>query len=113
MDQSIFIKTKDEFLKKVDLDLVYFFTKFGRKVIIYYSNRTDEMNTTLYHIYELLKNNKNFLRSHKSYIININFIDKISKYTNKTYNVQFKGTKYQAFITSNSLKLLSEKIKII
>lgn len=50
-----------------------------------------------------------FLRSHKSYIINMDYISKIESYGRWTYLVKFKGKSFDALITST----MYEKIKEI
>lgn len=50
-----------------------------------------------------------FLRSHKSYIINMDYISKIESYGRWTYLVKFKGKSFDALITS----AMYEKIKEI
>ena len=50
-----------------------------------------------------------FLRCHKSYIINIDYIDKIYPYGRWTYIVKFMGTDRDALMTRESFEKL-EKI---
>lgn len=50
-----------------------------------------------------------FLRSHKSYIINMDYISRIESYGRWTYLVKFKGKNFDALITSS----MYEKIKEI
>lgn len=50
-----------------------------------------------------------FLRSHKSYIINMDYISRIESYGRWTYLVKFKGKSFDALITST----MYEKIKEI
>ena len=50
-----------------------------------------------------------FLRSHKSYIIQIEKIKRIHPYGRWTYVVQFEGTKEDALLTKEKAKLLEER----
>lgn len=50
-----------------------------------------------------------FFRSHKSYIINLSYIDSITPYGRWTYAVKFKGIKNDALITSDKLDELKEQ----
>ena len=47
-----------------------------------------------------------FIRCHKSYIININYIDKIYPYGRWTYIVKLKGTDRDALMTRESFDRL-------
>jgi len=49
-----------------------------------------------------------FLRCHKSYIININYIDRIYPYGRWTYIVKLKGTDKDALMTRESFERLEE-----
>jgi len=50
-----------------------------------------------------------FLRSHKSYIIQIEKIKRIHPYGRWTYVIQFEGTKEDALLTKEKAKLLEER----
>ncbi len=107
---ELFIKDKD-ILTKIEVDEVYFFVKRNSKVYAVMVDGNIEINSTLYYVSGLL--GKNFIRSHRGYIINMNKIDEISKISAKTYNVSFKGILDIAYITSNNLKLIAKRYSII
>lgn len=110
--KELFIK-KDDYIKRIELNEIICFTKTNNKVIAITMEGSIEINSSLYYLSEILGKTGNFIRCHKSFIVNVNKIDKIYKYNNKTYNICFKGTNYQAFITQRNLKMLSEKFSVI
>jgi len=111
--KELFVKNGD-FLHKIELNEVYFFTKMKGKIIAVLENKKVPIATTsLYQLNELLGSNKNFFRCHKSFIINIRKIEKISKYSSRTYNIMFRGIPEQAYITNDNVKLLKERIIVI
>ncbi|WGS65608.1 LytR/AlgR family response regulator transcription factor [Marinitoga aeolica] len=74
----------------LDFDEVYYFEYFSKKILV----RTKNNEYTLKHFKNLNKLEKelpyNFLRVHKSYIVNLNFIDKFIKELN---SIQMKNDK--------------------
>ena len=46
---------------------------------------------------------KDFLRSHRSFIINIHYIKHFSSYTKHSFTVSFEGTSKKAMITKQQL----------
>ena len=107
---EFFIKDKD-ILTKIEVDEVYFFMKRNSKLYAVMVDGQIEISSSLYYVSGLL--GKNFVRSHRGYIININKIDKISKISAKTYNVSFKGITDIAYIAINNLKLISKRYLVI
>ncbi|MPN05257.1 LytTR family DNA-binding domain-containing protein [Desulfitobacterium sp.] len=79
------------------------------KVIAVLKNRRLQLSTSLFLVNELLGKRETFFRCHKSYIVNLSKIEKISRYHNKTYNIQFGGIKEQAYITEANLRILKER----
>ena len=45
---------------------------------------------------------KNFLRTHKSYLVNVDKIDAIVKCNNNSYNITFKNMTDKAYMTRTS-----------
>lgn len=110
--KDIFVKGRD-ILQKLEIDDIYYFTKKDRKVIAVTKEGSFRIDTSLYYINEVLGNNPNFLRCHKSFIVNLKKINTIIKFNNKTYNINFKGIKELAYITQRNLKILADKVSII
>lgn len=110
--KNLFVKSRD-YIQNIELDEIYFFTKQNSKVIGVLKDSKIELAISLYSLYELIGKDQIFFRSHKSFIINIRKISDISKFSDKTYNVRFKGIKDMAYITQKNLKILKEKFLII
>lgn len=112
--KQLFVKERN-CLKKIDLNEIYYFSTVGNKIIAFTIDSSIELAvSSLNYLNELLSNNSsNFFRCHKSFIINLNKIDCISKFNNKTYNISFRDIKNQVYITQKNLKNLKEKISLI
>ncbi len=111
-NKTVFIKAEN-LLIKMDLDNIYFFTKYQNKVVAVTTKGIIEANNTLYNISNTLNNNKHFIRTHKSFIVNCRLINSISKYTQNTYIIGFNNTKQKAFMTKANLKLLQDRFLVI
>lgn len=109
---DIFIRSND-YLHRIELDDVYFFTRHNGKVIAVLKNNRAELSISLYALNELIGKSKYFFRCHKSYIVNIRKIKDISKYSDKTYNIRFNDIKDVAYITQKNLNFLKEKFLVI
>lgn len=107
-----FIKSNNE-LRRIDINEIYYFYKSDNKTIAVTKNSKIEMNIPLYSISSSLEKYSFFLRIHKSYIVNIHKIEKINKFNNRTYNLQFKGIEDIVYCTHKNLKILSDKLIII
>ncbi len=109
---ELFFKSSN-ILHRLEIDEVCFFTKRNKKVLAIIKDQLYEIDTSLYYINEILSKNVNFIRCHKSFIVNLKKIKEIVKYNNKTYNIYFKDTEEVAFITQKNLKILSNKALIL
>lgn len=104
-----FLIKNEDYLQAVDIDEVYFFTSEKGKVIAVLENSKIELTASLYLVNELLGKSQAFFRCHKSFVVNVSKIVKISRYHNKTYNIQFRGIREQAYITEANLRILKER----
>jgi len=107
-----FVKTNNE-LRRIEINEIYYFSKNDNKTLAVTKDSKIVMNISLYSISTLLEKNPIFLRTHKSYIVNIHKIKKINKFNNRTYNIQFKGIEDIAYCTQKNLKILSDKFYVI
>lgn len=64
--RNTFIRSKD-YLQRIELDEIYFFTKEKYKVVGIMKNNKIELSTSLYNINQLISDNISFFRCHKSY----------------------------------------------
>ena len=84
----------------IDIDEIVMVERQGKSTIIH--TIRDEYNTSmgLGDIEEKLTDSK-FIRSHKSFIINMDYVSRIEPYGRWTYIVKFNGKDYDALITSS------------
>ena len=102
----IMIKKKDAvvFLDTSDIILIQ---REDRTTMIYTAYEIHSTGDSLSAIEKKL-NPQQFFRSHKSYIVNLSYIDSITPYGRWTYAIKFRGIKNDALITSDKLDELKE-----
>ncbi|MBO0995875.1 LytR/AlgR family response regulator transcription factor [Bacillus sp. SD088] len=86
---------------------IIFAERTGRSTTIY---TIDDEHTTYLSMNELeasLREN-NFIRSHRSFLINLHFVKSFSVYTKKSYSVSFDGTKKIAMLTKDKMDYLQK-----
>lgn len=91
------IKVKNELLL-IDFNEIVYIEKLQKKTIIHTKNRDIEVTEGLGYIYDKL-NEDIFIRTHKSYIVNINYISKVVPWGGKTYRIALKGSKDNAWFS--------------
>ena len=101
--KKLFIKKGDIF-KYVNSEDFYFFTRVSNKTFAITKDGSIEIHASLNYINEIM--GSEFLRTHKSFLINVNKIDSISRFTDRTYNIKFVGIRDQAYITNENMKIL-------
>ncbi|WP_391560826.1 LytR/AlgR family response regulator transcription factor [Robertmurraya sp.] len=86
---------------------IVFIERSGRSTTIY--TKTDEIKTylTLNELEGELRE-RDFLRSHRSFIINIHYVKNFSLYAKNSYIVSFEGLEAQAMITKEKVSYLQE-----
>ena len=86
---------------------IIFIERSGRSTTIY--TKTDEIKTylTLNELEGELRE-RDFLRSHRSFIINIHYVKNFSLYAKNSYIVTFEGLDAQAMITKEKVSYLQE-----
>lgn len=92
----------------IDQDSIIFFEKIKKKLIIHCLNDKHETTGTLEQFEKKLKSN--FFRSHKSYIVNVNSIKKIVRFSKSTYQLYFHDTTKEAFLSRRKYPDLLEII---
>lgn len=106
---NLFVK-KGDVIKVVDCDEVYFFTRECGSTYAVLKESKILLNASLNYLSQIVGNN--FLRTHKSYVVNIDRIDTIEKYNDRTCALRFKDSKNIAYITKENLNILEEIIVI-
>ncbi|GGD01503.1 LytR/AlgR family response regulator transcription factor [Pontibacillus salipaludis] len=101
MKGRLFIKQKSEIhiLPKKE---IIFIERTGRSSTIYTKGQAVQTYQTLGDLEGELRE-RDFIRSHRSFIINIHFVTNFSLYAKNSYTVSFDGTDEKAMITKDQL----------
>ncbi|MBW8348877.1 LytTR family DNA-binding domain-containing protein [Bacillus sp. IITD106] len=86
---------------------IIFAERTGRSTTIYTMNSSYETYMTMNELEGSLREN-NFIRSHRSFIINLHFVKSFTVYTKKSYSVTFEGTKQIAMLTKEKMDYLQK-----
>lgn len=102
----IFIKQKTDIhiIQKKD---IIFIERSGRSTTIHTKNGTVKTYQTLNELEGELRD-RVFIRSHRSFIINIQYITNFSLYAKNSYLVSFEGTEEKAIITKEKLDYIQQ-----
>jgi len=124
MEEIISEKEKQDTLNKeflwVDLgnlstkiyeDDIIFVESISRKIVIHtYDDKFNIKNETLNSIEEKIKSH-NIVRSHKSYLLNVKYIEKIVKLSSKVYEVEFSNYEKKSQISYKYKDIVFEKMR--
>jgi DNA-binding LytR/AlgR family response regulator len=107
---KIFIKIGHaiHFIKQQD---IIFIGKKNKKSYIVTTDNTYEAAESLFDIEKKL-NEKYFIRSHRSYIINLTKVKQIYSYGQGAYSVKFDDTEEEAFINRDKVQEIFTALKI-
>jgi two-component system LytT family response regulator len=106
--KKVVFKLKDCILSLNVMD-IYYIESFGRDCIIHTKQGMKKIsNTPLKKLDKILP--KEFIQSYRSYIININNIDRIEKKSKNAWTAYFRGYKQIALISDSYKKKVIEKI---
>ncbi|MBS4178915.1 LytR/AlgR family response regulator transcription factor [Lederbergia citrea] len=86
---------------------IIFAERTGRSTTIHTINDTYEAYLTMNELEGSLREN-NFIRSHRSFLINLHYVKSFSIYTKKSYSVSFEGTKQIAMLTKEKMDYLQK-----
>jgi len=90
---------------------IYFCKANGKDTLVYTKDQVYKINIGISEYLKIL-NDSNFLRTHKSYIVNINKIKEIIPWFNNTYNIKFEDIKEEAYVSKNFIKNFKNKLSI-
>ncbi|EOC99585.1 LytR/AlgR family response regulator transcription factor [Caldisalinibacter kiritimatiensis] len=93
----------------IDFDKIIFIEKLQNKTIIHTKNNEIEIHSSLNSVYDKL-DKEIFIRTHRSYIVNINHIKKIIPWGQKTYRIIFKGIDEDALFSYERYKDFKDKV---
>lgn len=102
----LYLKQKNEIhiIQKKD---IIFIERSGRSSTIYTKAGAIKTYQTLNELEGELRE-RDFIRSHRSFIINIHYVQCFSLYAKNSYIVTFEGTEEQAMITKEKVEFLQE-----
>lgn len=107
--EKIVIKTREEiiFLDQQDIVMV---EKGERKLNLYAVQGQYELYDTL-NAMENRMDKEMFFRAHRSYLVNIYYVDKIMNYGRKVYTIIFKNIEKEALLAYNRLNAIEASIR--
>lgn len=97
-------KNKIHIIQKKD---IIFIERSGRSTTIYTKSGSIKTYQTLNELEGELRE-RDFIRSHRSFIINIHYVLNFSLYAKNSYNVTFEGIEEQAMITKEKVEYLQQ-----
>lgn len=105
--EKLLVKGKES-MRLVDIQDIILVQRENNMTVIYTSKEAFSTTISLGDL-ELKLDPARFIRSHKSYIINLTQIDKIEPYGRWTYIVKFKDTKQDALLTSEKYEEVKKR----
>lgn len=102
----LYIKQKQEIHIVPKKDII-FIERSGRSTTIYTVKEQIKTYQTLQELEGELRE-RDFIRAHRSFIINIHFVKSFSIYAKNSYSVTFEGTKEKAIITKDRVEYLEK-----
>ncbi|ABW19780.1 LytR/AlgR family response regulator transcription factor [Alkaliphilus oremlandii] len=107
--ESVIFSMRDLTLK-IYMDEILFIESHGRHCIVHTKVRDHFIkNTTISKILESLPP-KDFMQTHKSYIVSLSNIHKVEKQEKNSWTVYFRGTASIAYVSNRHKEKFSEKI---
>lgn len=95
----------------VDIEDIIYITIENRSTVIFSNKGNFDTNYTLNELMDKLDNTI-FFRSHKSYIVNLNYIESIDPWFNYTYNIHLKDSKEIIPVSRSYVKEFREAMNI-
>ena len=95
----------------IDTKDIIYITIEAKNTMIVTTNGRYQANNTLNELYSKLDSHM-FFRSHKSYILNLNFIESIEPWFNATYNINLKHSKDVVPVSRKYAKIFKETMNI-
>lgn len=99
----------DEGLAVVYQDEIIFISREDRKTVFYTLHGEYTTGESLQDIEKKLDKDL-FMRTHRSFIVNVTMISKIIRWTKKSYSILFRQTSEEALLTSHRLGSLKDKM---
>ncbi|OIU68672.1 LytR/AlgR family response regulator transcription factor [Rossellomorea aquimaris] len=106
MTGRLYLKQKNDIhiIQKKD---IIFIERSGRSTTIHTKDEEIKTYLSLNELEGELRE-RDFIRSHRSFIINIHFVKNFSLYAKNSYMIRFEGTEAQAMITKEKVDFLQQ-----
>lgn len=104
LQNKLAVRGKDE-IAFIDIGDIIFAERLNGSTRLVTANEVYRMNISLTELLEKLPASE-FIRSHRSYIINVSAIAKLTQYGRWTYTVSFAGTTETALMTYDNYEML-------
>lgn len=98
MKKSYLVISEQNVKKVVKINEILFFERLSTKVLIHTYDNQIEIYSTLSSIEKKL-NNKNFYRTHRSYLVNMENVKEIEVVGDRTYMIYFTRGDKKAYIS--------------
>ncbi|MGI6711531.1 MAG: LytR/AlgR family response regulator transcription factor [Bacillota bacterium] len=92
----------------VQFNDILFIERDGRKSKVHCINNVYETPETLKNIENKL--NQKFFRTHKSYIVNLEHVEKVKPWNMNTYQIKFHNSTKQAHLSRKNVRLIVDKL---
>ncbi|GEA16540.1 DNA-binding response regulator [Moorella sp. E308F] len=107
------LKSRGEIIL-IDLNEIVFIEKSGKNTTIVHTVKRDYTTSqTIGELVEQLERHDCFQRVHKSYLINLNMVERISPFADNSFVVRFAGYKKDALISRNNIELVKKHLNLI
>lgn len=105
---KLFIQTKGE-IRVINIsDIIFVETSPDKRTIIHTVKGVCQSKKTLAEIQQELSRFPNFVRCHKSYLINIDMIERITPWGDSSYKVEFVDYEKDALVSRKHSRLIKE-----
>lgn len=101
-NDRLVIKSSDSIFF-VNIDDIFYIEKQGKKALIHSTNGVNESTCIFNELESLL--GPNFLRVHKSYVVNMKKVSQIKDAGNQSYSVHFEGYSGEATMSRNRFRV--------
>ncbi|XAJ18182.1 Protein-glutamate methylesterase/protein-glutamine glutaminase [Moorella humiferrea] len=106
------LKSRGEMIL-IDLNEIVFIEKSGKNTTIVHTVKRDfTTSQTIGELEQQLEGNDCFQRVHKSYLINLNMVERISPFADNSFVVRFAGYKKDALISRNNIELVKKHLNL-
>ncbi len=102
---------KENAIVLLDSSTILYFTTSDKKVIVHTRDNTYESSSSLEDLEQRLYS-RGFFRSHKSFIVNMDYVEKIVPWFNSTYMMKLKKEAGQIPVSRHYIKNLRSLLNI-